>query len=130
MSGQVILIDDNALDNLAHEALIRNWNSEVEISIIDNSEEVLKFSKREFSEGHVPHGKITIFLDEIMPYLEGMELSEYLERMRIEDNLDIEVYFLSSNSSERLLTYVSLLPNVKSVINKPLTNASLAEVFS
>lgn len=130
MRGQVILIDDNSIDNVNHEALIRKWDSEVDISIIDNSEEVLKFLKREFSSRIGGQRKTTIFLDEIIPYLEGMELTEYVKRMRIEDNANIEVYYLSSNISERLTIKVSMLPNVKSIIDKPLTEASLEQIFA
>ncbi|MFT5820939.1 MAG: DNA-binding response OmpR family regulator [Crocinitomix sp.] len=126
---QVILIDDNSADNVTHEALIRNWNSEVDISIIDNSEDVLRYLKREFSRTTEIKGKTAIFLDEIIPYLEGMGLTEYVERMRIEDDADIEVYFLTNNSSEILKIKVDMMPDVK-MIHKPLTEANLNQIFA
>ncbi|NOQ76174.1 MAG: response regulator [Crocinitomix sp.] len=130
MNTQVILIDDNSVDNVAHEALIRNWNNEVDISIIDNSGDALTFLKREFSGSDEKPRKTAIFLDEIIPYLEGMELSEYIERMRIEDKEDIEVYFLTTNDSELLVTKVSMMPEVKKIIHKPLTEACLSQIFA
>ncbi len=130
MNSQVILIDDNTEDNVTHEALIRSWNNDIDISIIDNSEEALRFLKREFSGNNYSNKKTTVFLDEIMPYLEGMELTEYIERMKIEDNEDIEVYFLTSRNSDILMMKIAMMPEVKKVIHKPLTSASLAQIFA
>ncbi len=130
MNSQVILVDDNSEDNVTHEALIRSWNNDIDISIIDNSEEALRFLKREFSVNNYSNKKTAVFLDEIMPYLEGMELAEYIERMKIEDNEDIEVYFLTSRNSELLMMKIAMMPVVKNVIHKPLTSASLAQIFA
>ncbi len=37
MDYQVILIDDNQSNNVLNEELIRNWNNDIDVSIIDNS---------------------------------------------------------------------------------------------
>ena len=44
-----MLIEDNPENNMINEALIRNWNQDIEVSIIDNSSEILSFFEREFS---------------------------------------------------------------------------------
>ena len=130
MTYQVILVDNNQTNNVINEALIRDWNDDIDISIIDNSEEVLNFFKREFSGKRNMYTKTAIFLDEFIPQLEGVGMMEYVERMNIEPSESIDVYFLSNRKSEVLMMKSEKMSSVKKVIQKPLTAVSLAEILA
>ena len=85
MKSHVILIDDNPVDNILHEQMLRNFDENIEISIIDNSRLALKFLEQEFSKKSLEM-KTTIFLDEIMPQMRGVEIMESLENMEMIKN--------------------------------------------
>lgn len=130
MNYQIILIDDNPTNNVRNEALIRNINHDIEISIIDNSEDVLRFFKREFSSLQDIQTKTAVFLDEFIPYLEGMEMMEYVDKMNIEETEGVDVYFLSNKSSELLVMKAEMMTRVKKIIPKPLTAESIIEILA
>jgi len=63
-----------------------------------------------------------------MPYLEGMGMMEYVEKMNIGETSGVEVSFLSNKSSELMRMKAGMLTSVKKVIPKPLTAATIAEI--
>ena len=63
-----------------------------------------------------------------MPYLEGMGMMEYVEKMNIGETSGVEVYFLSNKSSELMRMKAGMLTSVKKVIAKPVTAATIAEI--
>jgi response regulator of citrate/malate metabolism len=130
MNYQVILIDDNQSNNVLNEALIRNWNNDIDISIIDNSEEVLNYFTREYKGVESVKTKTAVFLDEFMPYLEGMCMMEYVEKMHIEETEGVEVYFLSNKTNELMLMKAGMMTRVKKVLPKPLTVECIAEILA
>ena len=130
MSDQIILIDDNTANNVLNEDLFRGWNQNADIRIIDNSSEVLRFFNREFSGQETTHVKISVFLDEFIPYMEGMELIEYVERMNIQNTAGIDVYFLSNNQNDVLLLKTERMRKIiKEVIPKPLTKSLISQLL-
>ena len=128
MKSHVILIDDNPVDNILHEQMLRNFDENIEISIIDNSRLALKFLEQEFSKKSLEM-KTTIFLDEIMPQMRGVEIMESLENMEMIKNNQVQVYFLTTDTSSALLEKTAIMPSVRRVIHKPLTT-ELIETIS
>jgi len=127
MKSHVILIDDNPVDNVLHEQMLRNFDEEIEISIIDNSRLALKFLEQEFSKDSLEM-KTTIFLDEIMPQICGVEIMESLEKMELIKNEQVQVYFLTTDTSSSLRKKAEVMPSVKRVIHKPLTAELIEEI--
>ncbi|MFT5820940.1 MAG: CheY-like chemotaxis protein [Crocinitomix sp.] len=127
MKSHVILIDDNPVDNIIHEQMLRSLNQEIDISIIDNGTSALELLKQEFSQ-NLPDTKTTIFLDEQMPDLKGLEIMETLEELDLTENSNIQVYFLTTDMSLRLIEKTAIMPNVRQVIQKPLTVEFLAYI--
>lgn len=127
MKSHVILIDDNPVDNVLHEQMLRNFDEDIEISIIDNSRLALKFLEQEFSKKSLEM-KTTIFLDEIMPQIRGVEIMESLESMEMIKNNQVQIYFLTTDTSSSLLEKTAIMPSVRRVIHKPLTAALIESI--
>ncbi|NOQ76172.1 MAG: response regulator [Crocinitomix sp.] len=128
MKSHIILIDDNQVENLLHEQMLRKMDEDFEISIVDNGELALRLLKREFSNP-TSEKETIIFLDESMPDLNGLEIMEALEDMEMSEESNVQVYFLTADTSLRLIEKASIMENVVGVIHKPLTNERLAEII-
>jgi CheY-like chemotaxis protein len=124
MKSRVILIDDNPLENIFHEQMFRKLDQEIEISIIDNGPLALVSLKKEFAKKKL-NTRTTIFLDEHMPELKGLEIMEILEELDIIADHNIQIYFLTTDTSLRLIEKTTVMPNVNRVIHKPLVLSDL-----
>ncbi|NOQ76173.1 MAG: response regulator [Crocinitomix sp.] len=127
MKNHVILIDDNDVDNMMNQHLLQRLDQDLEISIIDDSRLAFTLLEREFSQVNSDK-KTIIFLDENMPNLNGLEIMEALEDMEVLEESNVQVYFLTGDTSMRLVEKAAIMENVVSVIHKPLNEASLAEI--
>jgi CheY-like chemotaxis protein len=126
MKSHVILIDDNPVANTLHEHMLQELDHNIQVSIFDNGLSALDFLKREFSDNKIDI-KTTIFLDEQMPGLGGLEILEILEDLEMTDESNIDVYFLTADTSLRLIEKSAVMLNVKQVVHKPLTREFLKD---
>lgn len=129
MPKKIILIDDNSLDNVSHERIIRSTTEQVDISIIDNGREAQVYLNRELRPRNSEEKKIVI-IDQYMPHLTGLDILENLDEQLKLDPSSVEIYFLTCDNSVRLREKTAHISAVKGVIRKPLTTESAERILS
>ncbi|MFT5820941.1 MAG: CheY-like chemotaxis protein [Crocinitomix sp.] len=129
MKSHVILIDDNEVDNIMNEHLLQGLDQDIDISIIDDGQLAMELLEQEFSQIN-PGYKTTVFLDENLPGLNGLEILEMLEsRYEASGDSNVKIYFLTGDKSLRLIEKTAIMENVIRVIQKPLTSSNLKEII-
>lgn len=117
---RILIIDDDPVNNMINQRLIKKFNSNFEIETVMDATKAL--DKLENEPDTRPD---LILLDINMPVMNGWE---FLEAVR-EKNLSIVVVMLSSSIDKHDRSKSSSYPVVVDYLIKPLSIQRLQEVF-
>lgn len=113
----VMLIDDNTIDTFINRKLIENNGFCGRVTSYNDAREALDFLKQA-SEQEWPE---LIFLDIMMPEMDGFAFLEAFERLDRGQKNRIKVVMLSTSDSFKDLNRANKNVLVRKFLNKPLT---------
>ncbi|MFC2175766.1 response regulator [Bacteroidota bacterium] len=93
---KVFFIDDDKATNAYHKGLAQNFNLAEEVSIFDNAEDALKLLAAVKSKQDFPD---LIFLDIIMPKVDGHEFVKQIRELETFDENRTRVVLLTSSKA-------------------------------
>ena len=124
---RIILIDDNEMDNIYHEVVIKNAGFAGEIVILEDGFSALAYL--ETADLNVP---TYIFLDINMPRMDGFEVARRAAPL-LEKSRTVVLIMLTSSSSPADRERAGQLAVIQDFVTKPLTvegvSALLARAF-
>ncbi len=120
----VLLIDDNEIDNFAHNKIIGNHHFAKEILVASSAREGLDILKARSKE-ELPE---IIFLDIMMPMMDGFQFLEEFEKLDKSIHAKSKVIMLSTSESFKDLNRANKNPFVYKFLNKPLNEAILVAI--
>ena len=128
----ILLLDDNKIDCFINEEIIRHHIPSASIMVFNCPQEAVEFIKSIHFDSSCNHDVFVpelIFLDIDMPLLSGFDVLDELKELDIFKKELIEVYFLSSRSSDKDIKKALDQKLCKGFINKPLDKDKLANVI-
>lgn len=119
-----ILIDDNELDNVYHEIIIRRAGFLGDVLVFEKGSDALTFF--ESADLTIPTG---VFLDINMPIMDGFEFAESVAPL-IENKPTVVLVMLTSSGASADRKRAEEIPIIKGYLTKPLTVDGVKELMS
>lgn len=120
----VMLVDDNPMDNLVNRQLIESAGFAMKVNKYETARDTLEFLKKA-SADELPE---IIFLDIIMPGMDGFQFLEEFEKLGEGVTKKCRVILLSTSDSFKDLNRANKNRLVKKFLNKPLTIEMLSAI--
>ena len=120
----ILLIDDNADDNIYNQIIIEKMNITDNIKVAENGIEALDYLEKDQKRPDL------ILLDINMPKMNGWEFLEIYRAYCGENNLSSNVIVLASSLSKEDQQKLENIPVIASHNIKPLTKQMLEEITS
>jgi CheY-like chemotaxis protein len=124
-----LLVDDDPLNNLLTQMILKKSFEEVHIKIFTNPEDALEYMKSEPLDIPIDE-KTTLFLDINMPTLTGWEFLEVFELFDSSIKEQYDIYILSSSVEEKELNRAKENGIILDFIEKPLNKIAVINMFS
>jgi CheY-like chemotaxis protein len=122
--ANVLLVDDNPMDNMVNSQLITQSGFAKKSNCFESAKETLEFL-RSADVSELPE---IIFLDIIMPGMDGFQFLEEFEKLDASIRTRCRIVLLSSSDSFKDLNRANKNRLVKKFLNKPLTVEMLAAI--
>jgi CheY-like chemotaxis protein len=116
-----MLIDDNPLDIFVNQKLVESNGFAEKTLQFQEAKAGLEFLKNAPQE----EWPEVIFLDIMMPEMDGFEFLDAFDKLPQEQKMAIKVIMLSTSESFKDLNRANKNPNVRKFLNKPLTPQTL-----
>lgn len=120
----VWLVDDNPMENMVHEQMMDSYSFAGKTRSFVSAAETLKELER-LPLAELPE---VIFLDIIMPGMDGFEFLDVFAKLDETIRKKCKVVMLSSSDSFKDLNRANKNPLVRKFLNKPLAPAMLAAI--
>lgn len=120
---RIILVDDNDLDNVYHEIVIRKTGFKGEVRVFESGTDFLAFLKQD-----ALNLRTCVFLDINMPLLSGFDVARSISPV-LQNTPGFELHFLTSSGSTQDKQMAGSIPGVSGYLVKPLTREFLVERF-
>ncbi len=120
-----IIIDDDRINNLVCNLVLKRTLGAVETTIFTVPEEGLAFIQNEYSKNLKP---TILFLDINMPTLTSWEFMEQFEKFSEEVKNQIRIYILSSSVDQRDKDKAKANKYIKGFISKPLVREVILSI--
>ncbi len=121
----VLLLDDNGATNIIHKKFITKVNCAEEVLTFQSGVEALRYLK---SEGTEPPS--LIFVDIVMPIMDGWVFLEELEKMESPNRAKSVVVLLSTSINSAEKERASNIKIIDKVKLKPLTVKAVIEIVA
>ena len=124
-----LLVDNDPLNNLLSKVIIQHmeWNSE--ITDFTNPEEALEYMQTTYHRDN-DDKKTIVFLDLIMPEMDGWEFIEKFQTLPDEVQEHFQTYILTSSLDINDYQRASVIPLIKGFLEKPLKNEFLQKLYA
>ncbi|MEL1253045.1 response regulator [Flavobacterium sp. DGU38] len=111
-----LLIEDNLIDQIVAQQLLRKVLNIEQVSITNNGLEGLNWIIQNKKQNH----KLIILLDIQMPIMNGFEFLNEFEKLNEEIKKEIQIYAISSTLNPEEIKRIKQNKNVVDFLNKPL----------
>jgi|CXWJ01.1.fsa_nt_gi CheY-like chemotaxis protein len=123
--NNVLLIDDSEIDNLYNKGIIEKNGFCKAISTNTNARTALE----EIKNTPVEILPDVIFLDIMMPEMDGFSFLEEFSKLRSDIQKKCKIILLSSSDSFKDLNRANKNPLVRKFLNKPLTEKMVEAIY-
>lgn len=120
----VMLVDDNPIENLVNGKLLTASGFANKITTFETGKDTLEF----LQNAHPDELPEVIFLDIIMPGMDGFQFLDEFEKLDERIRKRCKVVMLSSSDSFKDLNRANKNKLVRKFLNKPLTTEMLAAI--
>jgi CheY-like chemotaxis protein len=122
-----MLVDDNELDNFIHSNLIQATRMAENIYVHTGAKSALEFLNNFVRNQHFPIEFLPqiIILDINMPFMDGFQLMDELQKMPSSFTDYLKVVMLSTSTDEKDIKKAKSYPFVIHFAHKPLTEVVL-----
>ena len=124
-----LVVDDDRTNNLICEFALRRFSKEADIKTFLDPQAALQYITYSYNDASAQTPTV-LFLDINMPVLTGWDFlaifKDYSEAVRQQ----FAIYILTSSIDDRDLERAELNPLVTSLLRKPLSTATITEIFS
>ena len=125
-----MLIDDNEIDNLINQKMIEATGIAENIYTHTGAKSAIEFLKNlekleNLSSEVLPE---IIFLDIDMPLMDGFQFLDEFDKLKEQTQNKCKVIILTSSINPQDLNKSKTYTNVKSYLNKPLTQESIENI--
>ncbi|WP_276378476.1 response regulator [Flavobacterium sp. H4147] len=120
-----LIIDDNLIDQLVTQQLLKKVLHVNQVVIVNNGQEGLQWilnSKKETE-------KLIVLLDIQMPVMNGFEFLEEFQKLNDGIKNEIQIYIVSSTLDPDEIHQVKKNKNVSGFLSKPLPTDNLRKFF-
>lgn len=125
--NRILLIDDDYINNIISEEILRQMDIAREIHISTNGQEALEYIENNCLLENKQFCADLILLDLNMPVMNGFEFLEKLATYGFHDKINIAILTTSGDSRDLdIVTKYEIL----GFINKPLTSDKLYQVLN
>jgi CheY-like chemotaxis protein len=121
----ILLVDDDADDNLFHEIIIKEMNITNHIDIVLNGLEAMEYLKK---ENRVPPE--LIFLDINMPKMNGWEFLEQYKYLDAEKKAKVVIMILTTSANPDDFKKAQEIKEITGYETKPLSKELLTEILN
>ena len=122
--SRIFLIDDNEMDNVFHEVILRRSGFTGEILVFEQAQQALDYLQAD--ETHAP---TLIFLDINMPRMDGFEFAREV-KVALQHLPSATIVMLSSSSAEHDKEKAAGISTISGFIVKPLIEEQVRELIS
>ena len=122
--SRIFLIDDNEMDNVFHEVILRRSGFTGEVLVFEDAQQALDYLQAD--ETHAP---TLIFLDLNMPRMDGFEFAGKAEVL-LQRALSATIVMLSSSSAGPDKEKAAGISAISGFIVKPLIEQQARELIS
>ncbi len=122
-----ILIDDNKIDLLYHEKLIRHKGISTDITTFLDASLALTYLNS--LDGEAIKNRIVILLDLQMPIMDGRSFLTHLKDVQAATLQHVQVFCVSSTRDPAIINWCKSHPLVTDFLQKPLSIAKLSNLL-
>ena len=122
--SRIFLIDDNEMDNVFHEVILRRSGFTGEVLVFEDAQQALDYLQAD--ETHAP---TLIFLDINMPRMDGFEFAGKAEVLLQRTPFTITIVMLSSSSASTDKEKAADISAISGFIVKPLFEQQARELI-
>jgi len=123
---KVMLVDDNEIDNLINQEMIRSTNFANEILVFLTGQEALAhLAANQNDKDSLPE---IIFLDINMPIMNGFQFLKEFESLSADVQQQCKIIMLSSSISPKDIDQAASSRYVRKYLNKPLNERYLSAI--
>ena len=131
MSGnlRVFIIDDDYISNIVTESILQRVELPGAIYTYQNPKEALLFIQESYANGARPEGQDLIFLDVLMPLMDGDEFVAELEMIPALSRENTAVVLLTGSEYPYHIKKFEHFSSIKAHLIKPLTEEAIAQLL-
>ncbi len=126
---RVFVIDDDYISNIVTESILQRVGLSGTIHTYQNPKEALRFIQASYANGIGPEGRDLIFLDVLMPLMDGDEFVTELEKLPALSRQHTAVVLLTGSEYPYHIKKFAQFSSIKAHLIKPLTEEAIAELL-
>ncbi len=126
---RVFIIDDDYISNIVTESILQRVGLAGAIHTYQNPKEALRFLQASYADGTRPEGHDLIFLDVLMPLMDGDEFVTELEKIPALSRENTAVVLLTGSEYPYHTKKFAQFSSIKAHLIKPLTEEAIAQLL-
>jgi CheY-like chemotaxis protein len=126
---RVFIIDDDYISNIVTESILQRVGLSGSIHTYQNPKEALQFLQASYAGGTRPEGRDLIFLDVLMPLMDGDEFVTELEKIPAVSRENTAVVLLTGSEYPYHTKKFAQFTSIKAHLLKPLTEEAIAQLL-
>jgi CheY-like chemotaxis protein len=126
---RVFIIDDDYISNIVTESILQRVGLSGAIHTYQNPKEALRFIQESYADGTRPEGRDLIFLDVLMPLMDGDEFVTELEKIPALSREHTAVVLLTGSEYPYHIKKFAQFSSIKAHLIKPLTEEAIAQLL-
>lgn len=126
----VVIVDDNNIDVMIAEKIIRKSFPHIHIRAFSSGEEFANHFEKNYEEVYQKYTQIFLLLDMYLDDLNGLQIAKKVYAANKKLNLDISMYLLSAAIDGDKLTEIRKYKEIDGFIGKPLSPANIEGVIN
>jgi|GEM_PF-547930 len=126
---RLFIIDDDYISNIVTKNILQRVDLPGAIHTYQNPKEALQFLQEWYADGTRPEGQDLIFLDVLMPLMDGDEFVAELEKIPGLSRENTSVVLLTGSEYPYYIKKFQQFSSIKAHLIKPLTEEAIAQLL-